>query len=453
MLPTLLLSSQFLVVAAAFLVLLLQSSHAQRLPRIYILDIVNEYAPRLGLPTCSISHAAGMTIGEHGGELDGGEVQGMPAVHDLHSAQFSADWYVWASLFHSTYRTLDIDKADLVYVHWWCLMQDGVYGTPAMARLAPLWSQVVKSSRYRRTGGADYVVFKPFPLHKEHFCSGSHPIQIVCEAQATCDQSLDSFITAPYFSHARPKSSLQADENMQNSSRPMLLTFSGTCLNTVEGSNGGKRLRWSVIQALIAFSASSHLVPKTVLRCTTNGLARRSGDPESGIDNSNELTSLGELSHVTHSHMMNDLRRSTFCLVLAGDTVSSRRITESMLAGCLPVFVGPPFHDLPLSKYINYSSFALHFQFSSPPWVVPTDLFGYGAHPFHNGPCVNVTTVKDVMIHLMFLSDSAVKNMQKLMSNFQKLFVFELFHRNITHPMNANDILIHAAVDHLHKSV
>ena len=39
---------------------------------------------------------------------------------------------------------------------------------------------------------------------------------------------------------------------------------------------------------------------------------------------------------------------SRFCLVLVGDTQSSRRRTEVMLTGCIPVFVGPPWHALPL---------------------------------------------------------------------------------------------------------
>ena len=27
-----------------------------------------------------------------------------------------------------------------------------------------------------------------------------------------------------------------------------------------------------------------------------------------------------------------------------------------MLAGCIPVFVGPPYHNMPLSKYVDYKA-------------------------------------------------------------------------------------------------
>ena len=37
---------------------------------------------------------------------------------------------------------------------------------------------------------------------------------------------------------------------------------------------------------------------------------------------------------------------------------SSRRLTEVVLAGCLPVFFGPPYHTLPLADAINYTSFS-----------------------------------------------------------------------------------------------
>ena len=56
------------------------------------------------------------------------------------------------------------------------------------------------------------------------------------------------------------------------------------------------------------------------------------------------------------------MEQTIFCLLLPGDSVSSRRMAEIILAGCIPVFIGPPYHNTPLSDYIDYraASIFLH---------------------------------------------------------------------------------------------
>lgn len=41
---------------------------------------------------------------------------------------------------------------------------------------------------------------------------------------------------------------------------------------------------------------------------------------------------------------------SKFCLMLPGDSQTSRRLPEAVMAGCVPVFLGPPFHSMPLAN-------------------------------------------------------------------------------------------------------
>jgi hypothetical protein len=53
---------------------------------------------------------------------------------------------------------------------------------------------------------------------------------------------------------------------------------------------------------------------------------------------------------------------SDFCLALSGDTASSRRISEIIVSGCIPVFVGPPWHSRPLQKHIPWDKIALFFE-------------------------------------------------------------------------------------------
>ena len=43
---------------------------------------------------------------------------------------------------------------------------------------------------------------------------------------------------------------------------------------------------------------------------------------------------------------------SAFCLILPGNSQSSQRLTEAFLTGCIPVFIGPPWHSLPLTQKV-----------------------------------------------------------------------------------------------------
>ncbi len=60
-----------------------------------------------------------------------------------------------------------------------------------------------------------------------------------------------------------------------------------------------------------------------------------------------------------YEDLMVAMQRATFCLMPPGETASSRRLTDAVLAGCLPVFIGPPWHEMPLAGPLNYSAFAV----------------------------------------------------------------------------------------------
>ena len=51
-----------------------------------------------------------------------------------------------------------------------------------------------------------------------------------------------------------------------------------------------------------------------------------------------------------------------FCLVLAGDAASTRRFSEIMMAGCIPTFVGPPYHSMPFVEDVDYRDAAIFFN-------------------------------------------------------------------------------------------
>eukprot|EP00884_Botryococcus_braunii_P010961 jgi/Botrbrau1/19867/Bobra.0601s0001.1 len=60
-----------------------------------------------------------------------------------------------------------------------------------------------------------------------------------------------------------------------------------------------------------------------------------------------------------HGQLMNSLFRSVFCPVIPGDSQTSQHLTERYIAGCIPVFVGPPFHTMPFEKEVDYAHSAL----------------------------------------------------------------------------------------------
>lgn len=71
-----------------------------------------------------------------------------------------------------------------------------------------------------------------------------------------------------------------------------------------------------------------------------------------------------------HDRLLASMSRSVFCPILPSNTQSSRRLSEAMLTGCIPVFVGEPFHTLPLATDVPYASFALFVNVSdSSAWV------------------------------------------------------------------------------------
>lgn len=43
---------------------------------------------------------------------------------------------------------------------------------------------------------------------------------------------------------------------------------------------------------------------------------------------------------------MGRMRNATFCLSMPGDSASTRRLSETIMAGCIPVFIGGAFISL-----------------------------------------------------------------------------------------------------------
>ena len=61
---------------------------------------------------------------------------------------------------------------------------------------------------------------------------------------------------------------------------------------------------------------------------------------------------------------MDRMKSTLFCLVLPGDSASARRTSEIFMAGCIPVFLGPPYGSMPLAEEggIDYKASSLFFN-------------------------------------------------------------------------------------------
>lgn len=69
---------------------------------------------------------------------------------------------------------------------------------------------------------------------------------------------------------------------------------------------------------------------------------------------------LSQEGHLNFQEMFKKMRSAIFCPVFPGDAASTRRLSEIFLAGCIPVFLGPPYHSMPFSETVCHS-----FSFSS----------------------------------------------------------------------------------------
>lgn len=69
------------------------------------------------------------------------------------------------------------------------------------------------------------------------------------------------------------------------------------------------------------------------------------------------------------AQVMERMRSTLFCLVLPGDSASARRTSEIFMAGCIPVFLGPPYGSMPLADGgIDYRASSLFFNVTDYRW-------------------------------------------------------------------------------------
>ena len=123
-------------------------------------------------------------------------------------------------------------------------------------------------------------------------------------------------------------------------------------------------------------------------------------------------------NHMPHPALQAAYRRAQFCPVVPSNVQSSRRLTEVVLAGCIPVFLGPPFHSLPLAPQVDYAGMAIFMNLTQATWIndsSPNHLQNHMVQrvwrlddPSLEAEIVSVGSVADAVAYLRALPEHVV---------------------------------------------
>jgi hypothetical protein len=141
---------------------------------------------------------------------------------------------------------------------------------------------------------------------------------------------------------------LDLEADLEHAERDRFLFFRGGCGHPDPSIKhlfaAGKMLRHDLVAALRALAA-----PDVEAECSCDICDNR----------------------LRHPALMAAYRRATFCPVVPSNAQSSRRLSEAVLSGCVPVFLGPPFHTLPLAQDIDWPAVGVFINISDSGWIDP----------------------------------------------------------------------------------
>ncbi|GIL50063.1 hypothetical protein Vafri_6382 [Volvox africanus] len=300
-------------------------------------------------------------------------------------SQHSGPWWIRNALATSPNLVHDIRDADIIFVDDFCYaawseakthdhrtwgLNEEMYVDPDIY-LAASYQLLLKHPAFKKKSGANFVFFHSHPalfLHHAVLCKPAFAaaLHLVPEAQVRHNCGLPSspghhrMLVVPYASFplyhipmpavaATAATAAAAAAELAPLARPRLLYFRASC----GGRSVGKALRRAVAEAL-----------RDVAIATDGGAAGALAFNASIVSCE---------SYGWEDSSLREMAESRYCLVLPGDTASSRRLSEAVLMGCVPVFVGPPFAATPLSNVVRYDTFALVFevQAEAVTWLSP----------------------------------------------------------------------------------
>ncbi|KAI7836695.1 hypothetical protein COHA_009471 [Chlorella ohadii] len=236
------------------------------------------------------------------------------------------------------------------------------YGRPEQAKvfrssIDRLLTTLFAMPRFKRHGGRDFAVALSHPAlvsaWMQQLCSDTgllHGYFMLPELGAICGQrrsgqGLHGTELMPYTAVAN----VVLSTPVAGTVRPIFLYMGAGCGHDPFYTSAGKRLRKAVVDEL------SGVAPDVQVSCACAPCPDK----------------------VPHAEMQQQLRQSLFCPMVAGDTPSSARLTEAVVAGCIPVFFGPPWHTMPLPDAIDWASIGVYINITSlTPWLAANSTVG-----------------------------------------------------------------------------
>lgn len=207
--------------------------------------------------------------------------------------------------------------------------------------------------RFKATKGGAFALTHPSPLMRglfseEAMCEDlASVLHLVPERSSLCVWTQDSFsqgksVIIPYSATI----DIDVEADLAAAERDLFIFFRGACGHPDPAIRGlfasGKMLRYEMVAAL-------------------NDLMDDDIHAECSCDICD--------NHLPHDKMQAAYRSAQFCPVVTSNVQSSRRLTEVMLGGCIPVFLGPPFHSLPLALDVDWASAGIFMNISRATWI------------------------------------------------------------------------------------
>ncbi|KAK2079732.1 hypothetical protein QBZ16_002127 [Prototheca wickerhamii] len=364
--------------------------------KVHVLDVSRDLGPSIGLPPCDLDDPSQWPFAAPGAGIDGA-----PALRPL-DFQYAQEAWLAGAIRNSSRHEPDLARADFVFVDMHCLHLSWVaFNHPQWRRSnatagredpAPqIWratEAVLDLPAFQGSRGVGVALASPTPSLQRFFPEDDvceelgGVLHLVPERANLCTWTrtaarVDNALLLPYVaSNDLALDGAGSDAALLAAPRELHAFFVGGCGNPAPEVRGlfaaGKMLRYELVRALnseaerargdaAASAGAASATPSLPSPRASNGrdvLARCACDICEG--------------HLDHAAYLDAMRRATFCPIVASNAQSSRRVSEAALSGCVPVFLGPPFHVLPLADAIDYTSFSIFIRVrDAGAWIDP----------------------------------------------------------------------------------
>jgi len=385
--------------------------------KIAVIDTAEIFGPMMSAPTCSLNNPAIWPFDDNSSSDSFLTDQSSTAtsasnrpVHGIDGSpqlspeeyQYSMEWWLTNGIRDSGRFTTDLEKAQFVYIDMHCyhvswltfmhphhgiggINKGAINPTPFLERSLQMMLDI---PRFKLTKGADFGLARPSPslrglFREEALCEDLASVfSLVAEHSSLCVWTPDAALQGkamvmPYLAVTDLPPPTGSDGEGDDAwdaltaERERFITFQGGCGTRDPAYRdmfyAGKMMRLSVVEELQKMQQEE---------------GRREKEQQQGKEASSSSSSNnGSEIHaecacdicdgaVPHAQLMEIYRHTTFCPIIPSNVQSSRRLTEVILSGCIPVFMGPPFHTLPLGDHVDWEAAAVFLDITDTgPWI------------------------------------------------------------------------------------